>query len=855
MHSATPSPKLDRTSADGTLLGLLTAGFYALFTLLPGSNTLMVSWPWAFLWQVSLALPILWLLWQVGFKPLRQLALGSGLDWVAALMVVGLIVSTLAADFPQQARWYTWVALGGLAALYALNGWLNSPRRLLSLLQFQGGLALAFIALSLGLWISQIYLPELARLNTLRQYGVDLAFSFQFTSLRNWQPIGHQNYVAGYLVLVLPLLAALAWVSKGWQRWLWLAGTGLGLVNLYTTSSRGGWLALMGLAVGGFAIALLLSPLPRRVLWSIGAVGLGGMLIAIATNDRLSGVIRALLRGDVGGGELVYRLITNAVGWNMGIDRPLTGQGLGSAPLVYQQYRPYWAGREAELQYQLHSTPAQLWGELGIWGILVPIALVGVLSFQTFRWVRRSPATDQTLPPVLVWSLLGGLLAYGILSLTDYQVDNLCIAGAMLIYLAVLARTWQPQLSTQAASPGRINRWLVGLGLGTTLAMTLWLVPIHRAWSLSSDGFVALQRGDLDSFVRRLEQAHTLAPWEPYYAHQLGWNLGNLSYQSPDPGQSQALRRAGIEWFQRANAVAPYLEFGHSNLGWLLIGENQPQEATAAFAESSRLIPAKPGVFFGLGFSRLLAGNTDQAVEAMALEIVRNPMLISSSVWQVGQFAALAGPVLDRVETITTDLIADAPAGALKGYLHQVRGGTRWWQGDLAQANEDWQIGGSAASLALLALAQNQPVDLESLPPGSPEQLALQAWFTPAERRDLLAQAWVAQPEDLPQLDEVLPPEDILNELETTMNQSPSLEVWLKQNAPSWQPRSQRLGFGIISRHIDGPQPSDYLPRIENVPMVKFFDTVFPEAIYLPELDSALQPYRDELLNQVSSPG
>ena len=481
----------------------------------------------------------------------------------------------------------------------------------------------------------------------------------------------------------------------------------------------------------------------------------------------------------------------------------------------------------------------------------MPLALVAVLVFQTVRWARQAPAADAaSLPAVLVWSLLGGLFAYGLLSLTDYQLDNPCIVGVMLIYLAVLARTWQPK-APQSAAPGRINRWLVGLGLGLTLAMTLWLVPIHRAWSLSNGGFADLQRGNLDRFVQQLEQAHALAPGEPYYAHQLGWNLGNLSYQSPDPAQSQALRQAGIDWFEQANAVSPHLEFGRSNLGWLLIGENQPEQATAAFAAASRLMPAKPGVFFGLGFSRLLAGNPDEAVEAMALEIVRSPILLTSPVWRVGQFAALAEDVLNRVEALTTDLIAEAASdAAFNNYLHQVRGGARWWQGDLAQAEADWQISGSTLGLTLLSLAQNQPIDLESLPPRSPERLALQAWLNPAERRDLLAQAWVAQPEDLPQLTEALPPEDVLTELETTMNQAPSLEVWLKQTAPSWQPRSQRLGFGIISRHTDGPQPSDYYPRIENVPIVKFFAPLFPQAIYLPALDVALQPYRDQLVNQ-----
>ena len=102
MTDALPKPKPAAPEAsDGTLLALLMAAFYVIFTLVPGSSTLIVSWPWVFLWQVGLTLPMLWLLWQLWHRPLGRL--GSGFDWVALLAVVGLGVSTLGAEFAAQA--------------------------------------------------------------------------------------------------------------------------------------------------------------------------------------------------------------------------------------------------------------------------------------------------------------------------------------------------------------------------------------------------------------------------------------------------------------------------------------------------------------------------------------------------------------------------------------------------------------------------------------------------------------------------------------------------------------------------------------------------------------------------------
>ena len=855
-----PTPdKISAKTADGTLLALLVAAFYVLFTLLPGSSTLMLMWPWVFLWQVTLTLPVLWLLWQLWHKPLSAFALGHGLDWVALLTVVGLGISSLSAEFPVQARWHTWAALAGLAALYALRGWLTSANRSQTLLRFQGYVAIVFMILSLGLWITQIYWPELQRLQTLQQYGADVTFSFRLTSLRNWQPIGHQNYVAGYLALVIPLCVGLTINDRGWQRWLWAAGVALGLGTLYTTSSRGGWIALAMTGSVAVLIALLYSHVSRRLVMAMGAGTLALIGVAIISNNRLRMFLGNMAQGNVASSELAYRLITNTVGWQMGRQHPLAGVGPGSVPLVYQQYRPAWAGREAELQFQLHSTPAQLWGELGVWGVLLPLALIVLLGIMVIRWVRQEPGkTASGLPPILVWSLLAGLLAFGLMALTDYQLDIIGIAGVLCVYLAVISQTLSPQTGLAAAGPmaefPRANRALALVGLGLTLAMSIWVIPIHRAWAISSAGFSALtaREPDLNAFVADLEEAHRLAPWQPYYPYQLGYNLGNLSYRITDnPPLRQTLLTDAIDWFEVGNQIVPYQEFGHSNLGWLQLENQQPDLAQESFARSTALVPAKPGVFFGLGFSCWQAGDTDCAVDAMALEIIRHPALLTSPIWRGGSLADLYPAVTERLEQHYSELLAAYPDHpSLTPFLHQARGTLRWWIDDLDGAAQDWQAHGTEVHLALLALARGQAVTIDSLPE-TPAKYAIAAWQTPDQRQSLLETAWVTRQEDLPQLSEALPPADTIQDLVVSQNNAESFDDWLKRTAPSWEPRNNRLGFGVLSRQIDGPLPSDFYPRVENIPVVQFLTTVFVSPAYLPALDQALQPHRDQLRNQV----
>jgi Ca2+/Na+ antiporter len=794
---------------------------------------------------------------------------------------MGLVISTLLAPFPGQARWYSWAALCLLAALYALNSVLNPPKCRVKLLTVQGYLALAFILVSLLLWGSQTFLPELSRLQNFHQYGVNLPFDFSIPELRNGFPIGHQNYVAGYLVLALPLLLGLGILQTGWKRWLWLAGIGLGLVDLYTTSSRGGWLGVFLLAAIGFVALLWRSKLSRRSLGLIGAAGLIILVLLAAANNRLKSLLTATFTGQ-GGGELAYRTITMATGWKMGLTHLFSGVGPGGVLPLFQEYRPAWAGREAELHYQLHSTPAQLWAELGLWAVGVVVGAIALLTLLSIRWIRslQKQQTFLSTPPILIGCIFSSLLTYAIFSLTDYQLDNIAISGTIVIYLAVLAAELRSQESEGIEStseaentvPKRIAEpehpldtplsetsppshsppsptptlQLLSLtALGILIAIIIWLIPIQRAWMLSNQGFVALTRKDVNTFAERLKQAQELASWEPYYAYQLGWNLGNLSLQASDPKQQQTLAEDGIFSLKRAIETSPNQEFGHTNLAWLLLNRD-PKAATQAFVRSARLVPAKRGVFYGLGLSLVAQGKTNLAIAAMTLETLRDPQLITSPAWKLPDLQPLYGQVMQQMEAKYTALLEKAQnSQPLTSQLHQNRGGLRWWLGKLKQAHADLDAIDAPLSQLVLNLAEGKVVQpqLNQLPTLAGKS-TIAAWLDPAKRQELLSQAWVLATR-------TTPPPDVLNQLVETMAHSSSFDQWLKQNAPSRQYRRERSGFGVLNRHADGPSPVDFLTVIENIPMTLFFDQLISLPKYTPQLDTFLQGERDSLLKKV----
>lgn len=658
------------------------------------------------------------------------------------------------------------------------------------------------------MWLTQTVLPEISRLNALKASGINLPFDFSVLELRNWAPIGHQNYVAGYLLLALPLLVALA-ILQPKQRWLWSIGVVLGIVNLYTTSSKGGWFGLLGLFFCGFMILIFKSRLPRRWIGIGGISSLAVLWVFVFSNNRLRQTF-ANLSGGHSNHEFAYRWINTNIGWLMGSHHPFTGIGVGNVPLAYQKYRPVWAGQESELIYQLHSTPVQLFAEMGIWGIVTMIGAIAWLIYNLIRY-RSTNATEQ----ILLWSLVSGLFAYTLMSLTDYQLDNIAISGTLIIYFACLASYFKSE--QKFSYP--MSVFYTGLGL--MIAVMIWLIPIHRAWQLSSQGFLALNQDKIDSFIPLIAQAEKIVPWEPYYPYQLGWNIGNLALQTQNSQQRQPLLTQSIAWFEKGNIASPYQEFGRSNLGWLLLSQN-PTDAINTFLQAIQLVPAKQGNFYGLGLSLLRQNKIDLAIDAIALEAIRHPLFITSPIWHSTGMRSLYRPVIERMYSIYDKLLQNPSSDVLKSHLLQSRGGLSWWIGDYVTAHQDWDKNGNELSQELLASSQGKPI--------SSNLLIVQAFNNPASRVTLLKQAWITEKkEELPI--------SLEQQLSASMTGSKNFIQWLKEKSPIIQYRKQRAGFGVNSRHIDGVQPYDFFPVVENLALATWFSEVFPDPKYFPEFD------------------
>jgi hypothetical protein len=451
--------------------------------------------------------------------------------------------------------------------------------------------------------------------------------------------------------------------------------------------------------------------------------------------------------------------------------------------------------------------------------------------------------TWQTNPQeqAIAYGLFGSLIGYGMLAITDYQLDVPAISGSLVIVLASLAYLGQVHTG-ELISLGHQKQprfWLAMMATGYLIAAIAWLVPVNTAWQASSVGFIYLSGArvalasakqeflpeaiaTIDKFQDRLQLAHKLAPWEPYYPYQLGWNLADLAITYPNLPQSQAWQKDGLAWMKTAIATNPHNEAIYNSAAWLSLREDSTsaaQEAETYFRRGLELVSSKRSLSFGLGVSLLRQGKNTAAIAAMTTEVINDPMFITSPIWTNAPFQSLYPQVVNNLEKI----YANNPSKALN------LASLRWWNGNPNAANELKKTGHPTAILLANAIA-NDTNALRSVKqnPQTPLEMVISAWLNPNLRDKLLERAYVFTTSSLPDERSAA----IVKAMSDRLNQFPDFDAWLRSPLSANSPlvmnyRRERLGFNVVSRHMDGVTPLDFFNVSERAEISLFLKDLF----------------------------
>ncbi|WP_198806785.1 O-antigen ligase family protein [Leptolyngbya sp. BL0902] len=630
---------------------------------LPLSYFRMVDWPWLGLWQGGFLALLVGLILRLRQLQRPFLGLGHGLDsWLLALGAV-LALSSLASPFPRVALWNTSVVIAYALGLYAYRNEVDhsalTRRRLwLGLVAVAAGVAL--ISLALG-W------PEVASLSS----------QDFFTALRNHQPLGHHNFVGGYLGLTLPLAVAAALALSGPGRWAAAGAVGLITTALYLSGSRGAALGFIVWLVGAWAWGLGRAHQDHRWRWGLmGVVPLGAMGLALGLNPRLRGWFSMAGAAD---GPTLDRWFMLRLGGNILADRPWVGVGPGVMSRMSNLYRPIETGAGLDHIQQLHNTPVQIAGELGLPGLILYLAGLFWLGRRLWQlWQLPLATADRHL----LGGIGGAFVAYGVSSLTDYQLENIPISGtlvALVVLLISLADAYGLPSRTILPAHRRLASLVVWAGVG--LLVYLWL-PFALTVGLGAQAKAAFDRQAVNLADTRWHQATLLSPWDPTAAAMASESFQDLSELLGDSEAKVRVRALAVDYAQQAQAAAPNDVWFNQNLA-VLYQPDDPAQALTYAQRSVQILPRHRHYGYWLLGELLLA--TDQAAQAIAaftLEALVNPASLTYPLWQSPPLQAIYPAVVSATLAEYDHLLAEVNASDPGyGVLYETRAVLGWWVG------------------------------------------------------------------------------------------------------------------------------------------------------------------------------
>ena len=203
------------------------------------------------------------------------------------------------------------------------------------------------------------------------------------------------NEVAYALVILVPLLVYLATPRGWWVRLLLSAISIVFAAAIFVTFSRGGLIAL------GAVIALI--GWRKKNKWILGLTLIllaGGLLFASRYWSRDEGFSQ--LNSDA---TVESRLATTQAGFDMFVDHPLLGVGIGCSVIAWPLYAPQ--GLHTRRALVTHNTFIQALSETGLLGFVPFVLLIGVSLYQMRKLALGKAATDLgAAVEVSIWGLV-----------------------------------------------------------------------------------------------------------------------------------------------------------------------------------------------------------------------------------------------------------------------------------------------------------------------------------------------------------------------------------------------------------------------------------------------------------------
>lgn len=445
--------------------------------------------------------------------------------------------------------------------------------------------------------------------------------------------VGRSNFLGSYLVLVIPLTAALALAQESHQTprrlllGLLLAGQ---VAVLALTQARSAWIGLAAAAV----TAICLISFPGRRALGLGrprtgpllaglllataamAVGLASGRLAAGTGSELLRPLQSLL--DFSSGSTAARVAIWRAAAELVESRPLLGFGLERLdPAFWRVFPPqlvYYQGREFMVD-RAHN----LWLDLAVTTGFSGVIVFGALCLVWWRSAWRGLAAAQDRTMGILWL---GLLAAATGHLIDMQFSFEVTTTAAVFWLVLaagfaLARIQRagPIEVVERPGPGaEVSQWVAALVSAALLGAVGIALAAPSARMVQADvAFRQAQDTQLALEVRREHALHAIRLWPLAWRYRT--ELAALDIQRQDFRSAETQ----LQVVDQLTADNPEIWRMQADLyaQWALVDPQQQGKAEQLYRRVLRQAPNVARYHQALGLILAQQGDLDSAVRAL----------------------------------------------------------------------------------------------------------------------------------------------------------------------------------------------------------------------------------------------
>jgi tetratricopeptide (TPR) repeat protein/O-antigen ligase len=486
---------------------------------------------------------------------------------------------------------------------------------------------------------------------------------------------GNPNYLAGFLVAVIPLgLSMVLHKIKGFLLQPLNSGCLIMLSCVVITQTRGSWLAL-AVAIPALVILMLQSAVGQWFREHIGPL-LAFMLIGFVL---LTAVVVIFGPGELSvdrlfsGHNIIQRFLVWQVTLNMVRDYPLFGVGLGNFKVHYMQYQADFLEDPANKRYipfngkavQSHNDYLQLLAETGLLGVLV-------LGWVLYRLMRiflpllsvQSPAGGETFYLAGAAASLIGVATHAVVSFPLH----LPATSLVVCLVAGIAAGWGSRIFLGKGSTGSdtedsyrskppFDGTQIIIIVFVSIVAVIGIFKINGTWvayTFWKDGLGALGEKELSQQERYISAAELCARALKFapnngairanYADFIARSVEHLPLEDARPALEQAIREyeksarnymkrelyndignvyMRLQDFENAEKaykkgvrIDPTYNLVKKNLGNFYLKTQQYDKAEKYFSDALELYHKQPVVWLNVGLIRQQSGRLSEAAVA-----------------------------------------------------------------------------------------------------------------------------------------------------------------------------------------------------------------------------------------------